>query len=207
MPVDVLLATVVVNVSFRFSSSQFFFSVTLLRHTLYYSIRLITLSMDEYQQQTTAVWATVQGLYSRAAPVRKKRWNQLSTQTCTLQGPVWQGPACCGVSLLPPVDGAGSWVSAVDTHLQSIPVAPHLYHVSNQQHQTLIGSELSCRLWKVARMSAQLTSVFFTQSSWDFLCFLWYVSVCFFVSVRTWFSFNAFLCILLCLIFCAPCED
>ena len=55
-------------------------------------------------------------------------------------------------SLVPPVDGAGSWFSVVTAHLCRIPDPPHLHHVAHQPHQFLGGNQdsyLSCRLWKL----------------------------------------------------------
>ena len=52
-------------------------------------------------------------------------------------------------SLLLPVDGAGSRFSAVAAHPRGVPEPSHLHHVSNQQHQSLVGNQrgyLGCRL-------------------------------------------------------------
>ena len=69
--------------------------------------------------------------------------------------PLW----VCVSSLLLPVDGARSRVSAVAKHLQGLPVPPHLHHVSNQQHRSLVGNQrsyLTCSLYQLGRQNSIL---------------------------------------------------
>ena len=90
------------------------------------------------------------------------------------------------------VDGAGSRVSAVVAHLHAVPGPPHLHHVSNQQHQSLVGNQcsyLSCRLVvrTFAHLSLAFCSVVLNRSSVYFN-----VRQCFSSSSV---SFSVFLCI------------
>ena len=109
----------------------------------------------------------------------------------------------CVGSLLPPVDGAGSRVSAFAAHLRGVPDRSHLHHVSNQQHQSLVGNQrrinLSCRLWKPGCLLVCLIGLSFVPESSSFLkCEL----CCFWVSILPQFVLLCFCVFLPYLILC-----
>ena len=89
--------------------------------------------------------------------------------------------------LVPPVDGAGSWLSVVAAHLCRVPGLPHLHQVADQPHQSLVGNQDSES--KLQSMKDRLTehSLFFLRVlslPGSFFVYLWvfqfpFGSVCF----------------------------
>ena len=81
-------------------------------------------------------------------------------------------------SLVPPIVGAGSWISAVAAHLCRFLICQSCTTLPHEPHQSLVGNQrsyFSCRLPRTGCLN--FCALLCTVSSYNFLCLTLCVSV------------------------------